>query len=196
MAEMTGFCIKYQEAGGNVLVNSFDKDLGKGLHCGRIPCPPCDSTDKRENCRSRNIVYKSKCRVCNPVSSQVEDPHDQATRISIPREGIYIGETSPSLHERALEHVRDAKSFSPKFHIIKHWMTSNAELSSPPVMEFSITSRYKDCLSRQIGEALRINYSKDVILNSKGEYMTNTISRLSIEEDAWERKERSRAEEE
>ena len=108
MAEMTGFCIKYQEAGGNVLVNSFDKDLGKGLHRGRSPCPPCNSTDKRENCRSRNIVYE--CRL--------------------------------------------------------------------------------------IGEALRINYSKDVILNSKGEYMTNTISRLSIEEDAWERKERSRAEEE
>ena len=63
-------------------------------------------------------------------------------------------------------------------------------------MEFSITSRYKDCLSRQIGEALRINYSKDVILNSKGEYMSNTISRLSLEEDAWERKERSRVEEE
>ena len=33
MAEMTGFRIKYQEAGGNVLVNSFDKDLGKGQHC-------------------------------------------------------------------------------------------------------------------------------------------------------------------
>ena len=83
--------------------------------------------------------------------------------------------------------MRDAKRFSPKYHIIKHWMTSHAELSSPPVMEFSKTSRYKDCLSRQIGEALRINYSKDVILNSKGEYMSNTISRLSIEEDAWER---------
>ena len=30
MAEMTGFRIKYQEACGNVLVTSFDKDLGKG----------------------------------------------------------------------------------------------------------------------------------------------------------------------
>jgi hypothetical protein len=63
-------------------------------------------------------------------------------------------------------------------------------------MDFSITSRYKDCLSRQIGEALRINYTKDIILNSKGEYLSNSISRLSIEEDAWERKERSRVEEE
>jgi hypothetical protein len=51
-------------------------------------------------------------------------------------------------------------------------------------MDFSITAMHKDCLSRQIGEALRINYSKDVILNSKGEYLSNTISRLTIEEVA------------
>ena len=63
-------------------------------------------------------------------------------------------------------------------------------------MEFSVTGRFKDCLSRQIGEALRINYSKDVLLNSKGEYLCNTISRLTIEEGAWESNERSRLEEE
>ena len=34
MADITGFRIKYQEAGGNVLSNAFDKNLGKGLHCG------------------------------------------------------------------------------------------------------------------------------------------------------------------
>ena len=45
-------------------------------------------------------------------------------------------------------------------------------------MDFSITSRYKDCLSRQIAEALQINYTRDIILNSKGEYLSNTISRL------------------
>ena len=89
MAEMTGFRIKYQEAGGNVLVNSFEKDLGKGLHCGRVPCPPCDSTDRRENCRSRNIVYESRCRVCNPVSSREEDADHPSSRKSSPREGIY-----------------------------------------------------------------------------------------------------------
>ena len=196
MAEMTGFKIKFQEAGGSVLANSFDKDLGKGKHCGRAPCPPCDSSDKRVNCRSRNIVYESKCRECNPVSSQKEDPGTQSRKDSSPREGIYIGETSHSLHERAVEHVRDAESFSAKSHIVKHWMNAHENLPSPPKMEFSITAKYGDCLSRQIGEALRIHYSKDVILNSKSEYMSNTISRLTIEEDAWERKERSRLEEE
>ena len=118
MAEMTGFRIKYQEAGGNVLVNSFDKDLGKGPHCRRVPCPPCDSSDKRENCRSKNIVYESKCRVCNPVSSQGEDSGHPSNKNSSPREGIYIGETSRSLHERAVEHVRDVENFSAKSHML------------------------------------------------------------------------------
>ena len=61
MAEMTGFRVKYQEAGGSVLSNAFDKNLGSGLHCGRLACPPCSKPDERkENCRSRNIVYESK----------------------------------------------------------------------------------------------------------------------------------------
>ena len=76
--------IKFQEAGGSNLIDSFEKDLGKGKHCGRKPCPPCNSSDKRQKCRSRNLVYKSSCLTFNPVSSQKED-HEG------PRDGIYIG---------------------------------------------------------------------------------------------------------
>ena len=42
MSEITGFKIKYQEAGGSVLTNFFCKDLRKGMHCGRPVCPPCN----------------------------------------------------------------------------------------------------------------------------------------------------------
>jgi hypothetical protein len=107
-----------------------------------------------------------------------------------------MGESSRSLHERALKHVRDAQSFSTKSHIVKHWMTSHPSLRIPPEMEFSVTGMFKDCLSRQISEALRINFSKDVLLNSKGEYGNNTVSRLTVHEDAWKRRERDRLEEE
>ena len=100
------------------------------------------------------------------------------------------------MHERALEHVKEGESFSHKSHIVKHWINTHPEIPSPPEMIFSITGRYRDCLSRQVGEALRIHYSQDNILNSKSEYRSNTITRLAIEEDAWERRERSRLEEE
>ena len=75
-------------------------------------------------------------------------------------------------------------------------MNSHPSLPSPPKMEFSITSSFRDCLSRQIGEALQISYSKDTLLNSKAEYMANSLSRLTMKEDPWELKERTRKEEE
>jgi hypothetical protein len=196
MSEITGFKIKFQEAGGTPLTNAFDKNLGRGLHCGRTICPPCDSSapEKRENCKSKNVVYESKCRICNPDTQ----PAGRQSEVAQPagRDGIYLGETSRILHERALEHVKEGESFSYKSHIVKHWINTHPELPSPPEMIFSITGRYRNCLSRQVGEALRIHYSQDNILNSKSEYRSNTITRLAIEEDAWERRERSRLEEE
>ena len=43
---------------------------------------------------------------------------------------------------------------------------------------------------------MRINFSKDVLLNSKGEYGGNSVSGLTVQKDAWERRERGRQEEE
>ena len=57
-------------------------------------------------------------------------------------------------------------------------------------MSFKITSMFRDCLSHQIGEALRINHSRDRILNSKNEYIQNCISRITVQEDMLERKAR------
>ena len=78
-----------------------------------------------------------------------------------------LGETSRSMHERAVEHMKDAEAYSTKSHIINHWMLAQSESNTPPKMAFKITSMFRDCLSRQIGEALRIHYSRDKILNSK-----------------------------
>ena len=167
-------------------------------HGGREECLPCRKPEGRENCKARNIVYESKCKVCNPTTSLAEDGHDDqpAGRVQTSREGIYVGESSRSLHERALEHVRDAQSFSAKSHIVKHWMNSHPSLPEPPEVEFSVTGMFRDCLTRQISEALRINLSKDMLLNSKGEYGGNSVSRLTVQEDAWERRVRDRQEEE
>ena len=125
MADVIGFRVKYQEAGGNILANSFSTDLASGKHCGRAECPPYEKPEGRVNCKARNIIYESKCLVCNPASSQEEDSDHPSVAVGIPREGICIGESSHSLHERALEHVKDAQVFSVKSHITKHWMNSH-----------------------------------------------------------------------
>ena len=58
MSNICGFEVKYVEAGGTQLIRLFNQDLGKGLHCGREVCPPCDTTkvEKRQHCRTRNIL--------------------------------------------------------------------------------------------------------------------------------------------
>ena len=61
-------------------------------------------------------------------------------------------------------------------------------------MGFKVTGKFKDCLTRQISEAVRIGTSRDTLLNSKGEYGGNTVSRLSVKEDDWDRRKRARCE--
>jgi hypothetical protein len=46
LARLTGFGIKFQEASGTKMINMFSTNLGGGLHCGRKPCPPCDSNEE------------------------------------------------------------------------------------------------------------------------------------------------------
>ena len=123
MAGVTGFRVKYQEAGGSILANAFNKNLGSGKSCGRDDCPPCRKPEGRGSCKARSIVYESKCVICNPATSHEEGDEIQPSgRPQVPREGIYLGEMSRSLHERALEHERDARAFSAKSHIVKHWI--------------------------------------------------------------------------
>jgi hypothetical protein len=186
------FGIKFQEAGGTQLKNSFSLDLGKGTHCGR-ECPPCTSNgEKRQRCRARNIVYETMCMWCNPESRGVERKEGEKAG----RKGVYIGESSRSIHERSKEHEKDAEGFSKKSHIVKHWMECHPEETQQPPFKFMIVKQYRDCMSRQIGEAIQIQRSEDELLNSKCEYLQNCITRITVNEETWERKERERREEE
>ena len=101
MAEITGFRVKYQEAGGSILSNAFNKNLGTGQHCGREECPTCKKPEGRIDCKARNIMYESKCMICNPATGQEKDGQDDqpAGREQTSREGIYVGESSRSLHD-------------------------------------------------------------------------------------------------
>jgi hypothetical protein len=191
LAGITGFKIRFQEAGGSQLGNMFSTDLGKGNHCGR-KCPPCDGSDSenRQNCKARNIVYETSCTICNPVD---ETPSIQ--REGKCREGVYIGETSRSLHERSLEHQRDGKSFSKKSHIAKHWMLAHPTINEMPTFNFKTIQMHKDCMSRQVGEAMRIYFSKDRLLNSKNEYLQICITRVVVQEETWETRVREKREE-
>ena len=193
MARITKFRMKIQESGGIQLARLFSTDLARGKHCGREDCQPCGmSEESKTNCKQQNVLYESRCGLCNKEedvkrSSQKEE--------EAPRRGIYLGETSRTLYERSKEHVADAVSFKEGSHIIKHWISSHHEDKKRPPFFFKVLQPFKDCLSRQVAEAVAINYSKDELLNSKNEYNSNCLSRLVVDEDRYERKKREKDEE-
>ena len=127
---------------------------------------------------------------CNPTTSSSPD-HQQ----NQPRNGVYYGETSRSLHERALEHTKDAKAFVEGSHMVKHWMECHPFSVEQPGFKFTIIGAFKDCLSRQVAEAMRIYYSHDNLLNSKNEYLSNNIARVTVDIDKFERKKKELEEE-
>jgi hypothetical protein len=75
-------------------------------------------------------------------------------------------------------------------------MLAHPTIDEMPAFNFRTIQKHKDCLSRQIGEAMRIHFSKDQLLNSKNEYLQNCITRVVVQEEKWEARMRERKEEE
>ena len=69
------------------------------------------------------------------------------------------------------------------------------DLNRIPPFKFKVRKTFKDCLSRQISEAVAIMMTGDNILNGKCEYLRNCIARVKVEEDDIERKKREMFEE-
>jgi Uri superfamily endonuclease len=99
--------------------------------------------------------------------------------------GIYVGESSRSLYERAKEHEADKVKTSEDSHQIKHWLTDHTDLMAPPKFRFAIIKSFKDPLSRQLSEAVRIDLRGENILNSKTEYSRCRVPRLTVDLEGW-----------
>ena len=84
----------------------------------------------------------------------------------------YIGESSRSLYERGLEHLRDRDELKADSHMIKHFFDKHSEENLED-MKFGakILKQAKTAFNRQIGESVAIQSSKNHhLLNSKSEY--------------------------
>ena len=100
-----------------------------------------------------NITYEMECRLC------LGD-----------EKCIYVGETSRNLYTRAKEHMnkyRSEKSNHDSF-IKQH----QVEYHHDQLAEFKarVTGLFRDCLSRQVTEAVYIRRSDTHVLNSKSEW--------------------------
>ena len=71
-------------------------------------------------------------------------------------------------------------------------MLANQTINEIPTFNFKTIQTYKDSLSRQVGEAMMIYFSKDQLLNSKNKYFQNCITRVVVQEETWETRLRER----
>ena len=96
---------------------------------------------------------------------------------------LYVGETSRSIQERALEHWGAARWKEEKSHMAKHQAMVHG--GEDPEFVFKIVSHHRTALNRQVREAVRIGRRGGAgrILNSKAEFNRCHIPRLIIEEE-------------
>ena len=123
------------------------------------------------------------CGTCNPTAG--EDKELKEVRQDIPT--LYVGETSRSIFERSREHWGAWRSKSDKSHMWKH--QEEFHKGEAPRFYMRVVNFYKTALSRQIGEAVRIDRRGGAgnILNSKSEYDRCRIPRLVLEEQDMEK---------
>ena len=82
---------------------------------------------------------------------------------------VYEGETGRSARIRGTEHVKDFEKKKEKSVLFKHKLTDHKDETVKFKME--ITRKFKDSLSRQVNEAVRIfSRPSTESLNSKSEF--------------------------
>ena len=172
LAKLTKYNVKVVEQSGIQLNRLFGR-IYTPERCHWQLCPVCSRADgkKKSNCRSANVVYEARCVECQ---EQAKNGVIESKDV-----GVYIGETSRTLVERAIEHVEGAERVEVENFISKHWAQRHSELIVQPRMHFKVVRQCKDALTRQITEAIWIECFSN--LNSRSEWGKNTVTRLKTD---------------
>jgi hypothetical protein len=160
--------IKIEEKGGikigNILIN---KNPFKTEKCGEKWCPLCNGNygEVKIGCNTNNAGYRWVCRTCEKNENKTK---------------IYEGETSRSIRVRSQEHVKAYENKKMHSVLYKHKVLDHSGLEVEFGLE--ITGIFKDALSRQANESVRIyNRQNSELLNSKSEFNHPPTARVMVE---------------
>ena len=188
-----GYRLKVVEKIGMSLRSSFAQtNLWQGLQCGRIECITCNQEGEgAPQCTLSNVTYENICTKCNPSALKKGELKKVETEIP----SLYVGETSRSIQERALEHWGDVRRGSSKSHMLKHQSMEHG--GEPPQFKFKVVDYHRSALNRQIREAVRIRRrgGASQILNSRSEFNRCHIPRLVVQVEDEESKKTRREQE-
>ena len=158
--------IKMVERGGTTLKNILSRSNPWARDgCERQDCLPCrGERGKGGNCQQEGVVYRISCQECSKRMIRSE----------------YTGETSRTGYLRGREHLDGLDKKKEDNPLWKHCaVVHNGEKVS---FKMKIVRSHKTPLTRQIHEAVEINYSSAAnVMNSKGEWNGAKIPRVVIE---------------
>ena len=72
--------------------------------------------------------------------------------------------------------------------MVKHWMTKHGEDNECTAFKCSVLSSYRDCLSRQVADVLRIRNSNNSLMYSKSEHTSNWLARVCVDNGRYEKR--------
>ena len=148
----SGLKFKIVETGGIPIKSVQNSNPSATPGCPDRECVPCrNGRGEGGNCRRSNIQYNMECEMCT------ED-----------RPTVYTGETSRNLFTRAAEHYNNYRGRKDDSFILKH----QHEVHGGAEAKFNakVTHSFRDCLTRQVSEAVYIRRSEKEVLNSKSEW--------------------------
>ena len=176
LAKLTKYNVKIVEKSGMQLIRFFQRvHSPKSCHWDYCPVCPLNVSKGSSKCRASNVVYEAKCVECLELLNNGMLQENEV--------GVYIGETSRTLIERAVEHVKGANDLDVENFITKHWALRHSELNCCPRMRFRVVKQCRDALTRQVSEAIIIEDRAN--LNSKAEWGRNRIARLIVDKSEW-----------
>ena len=159
--------IKIVEGGGVkmkdllVVKNPFPNTV-----CEMRKCVLCKNNTKEIKipCNTNNVGYRLVCETCEDKGFQK----------------IYEGETARSARTRGAEHMRDFNKGKLDSAMYKH--KQNEHEGEEIKYRMEITKKFRDPLTRQANEAVRItSRKKNEILNSKTEFNHPPVARITVE---------------
>ena len=172
LVHIIGFNVKVVERTGTSLRNNMpNTNPWSGSHCTRDECITCNQeAEEKPPCTKRNLVYENICVKCNPDA--VKKGELKVINSEVP--SVYVGETARSVQERAREHWESWKNKDSDSHILKHWVLHHGSEGEPEFV-MKVVQFHRSALSRQVGEAIRIQ-KRGLVLNSRTEYNYQTVS--------------------
>ena len=126
LGQVTGRRVRMVETAGAQLSQILpNTNPWSGAKCAREDCHTCNqggNSKRKEDCFKRNILYESRCGVCeDKVGGGGNKDKKRKFNEKLEDKNVYVGESSRSLYERTAEHVRDGRKKEEDSHIAKHW---------------------------------------------------------------------------